>query len=405
MRVYIKTYGCTANASDSAGMRDLILRSGSEVVSDPDEADVVIINTCAVTQHTANSMVRAIRHFEGKRVIVAGCMAAAQREMLNGCEKAEGAGPAPVARVLGIDPAIDDLPLAMTGATAIVSISEGCAGNCSYCIVKIARGNLRSYSLEAILKNVRNALAAGAREILITSQDVGAYGMDTGIRLPVLLKEILRIEGDYRIRLGMMNPFSIADILPEMIETFKDPRIYRFIHIPVQSGSDRILKLMNRPYTSDEYRRIVSTLRDSVPDITLSTDYIVGFPYESIEDFDMTLDDLMSTRPLKVNITRYSRRPGTAAALMPDTLERTKKERSRKLTALHHEITSSFMRSMIGKRLKVQVTEEGKPGTVIARDGSYNMVVIKTPLQPGANVEVEISGSGTTYMVGRVVLP
>jgi tRNA A37 methylthiotransferase MiaB len=201
----------------------------------------------------------------------------------------------------------------------------------------------------------------------------------------------------------MMNPFSIADILPGVIGVLNHPKVYRFAHIPVQSGSDRILRLMQRPYTSQEYSNILGSLRVGVTGITFSTDYIVGFPTETEADFGLTLDDLRNHRPLKVNITRYSPRPGTLAATMPDVLERTKKERSRRLTALHHEITSQYMRDAIGSRRSVLVSEKGKPGSVIARDSSYNMVVLPEDLPPGTVADVLISAAKTTYMIGSRV--
>ena len=199
----------------------------------------------------------------------------------------------------------------------------------------------------------------------------------------------------------MMNPFSVADIVPEMIDVLRLPRIYRFAHIPVQSGSDRILGLMNRPYTGQEYAALIGRLRDGIPDMTFSTDYIVGFPTETDSDFRLTMENLRLCRPLKVNITRFSARPGTPAATMPEVPGPVKRERSRALTALHHEITSAYMRAAAGGVRQVLVTENGKPGTVVARDDSYNMVVIPEDLPLGTVVSVEITGSGTTYMIGK----
>ncbi|WP_424359283.1 tRNA (N(6)-L-threonylcarbamoyladenosine(37)-C(2))-methylthiotransferase [Methanocella sp. MCL-LM] len=400
MRVYIETYGCTANEADSAGIRDAVLASGGAIVAAPEEADAIVINTCAVTGHTANSMTRAIARFPGKRVIVAGCMAVAEPERLSGYEVVDSAGPLPVVRALGLRPGAG-LPVAMSGRTATIKIAEGCNGQCSYCIVRLVRGRLRSVPAAKILEAVRRAIDAGASEIFLTAQDSGAYGLDTGVRLPALIRSIASMPGDFKVRIGMMNPFSVADILPDMIDVLNLPKVYKFAHIPVQSGSDRILKLMQRPYTEREYSDIVASLRAGVPGITFSTDYIVGFPTETDEDFCLTLEDLRTNRPLKVNITRFSPRPGTPAASLPDLLERTKKERSRLLTALHHEVTSSYMQDAVGSRRTVLVSEKGKPGTVISRDASYNMVVIQEDLPPGMRANVEISAAKTTYMIGR----
>ncbi|MDI6897504.1 tRNA (N(6)-L-threonylcarbamoyladenosine(37)-C(2))-methylthiotransferase [Methanocella conradii] len=405
MKVYIETYGCTANMGDSHRMRSSIQAAGCCVAERPDEADVIIINTCAVTEPTSRGMLKAIKKYEDKRVIVAGCMAAAQPYLLEGLggnvESAGAPGAEAAMKLLGIRP-VHGKPL-LKGKTAIISIAEGCVGKCTYCIVRLARGPLRSAPPASIKKSVKDALEMGAKEIFLTAQDTGAYGMDTGIRLPKLMHDILDIEGDYRVRLGMMNPFSIADILDDVIRIFQDPHVYKFAHIPIQSGSDRILRLMGRPYTESQYSDMVRRLRECIPDITLSTDYIVGFPEETDGDFEMTMEDLRANKPLKVNITRFSPRPGTVAAKMDDLPMAIKKERSRALTRLHHEITSAYMRSSIGRRLSVLVTEEGKPGSSVARDDSYHMVVIPAALPPGARLDVKICGASTTYMIGKPI--
>lgn len=403
MKAYLETYGCTANVADSGAMRDAILAAGGEVVATPGEADTVIVNTCAVTESTARGMLRAVKRHAHKRVIVAGCLAAAQPRLLEGLgvEAMPAPGAAPVARALGIRPAAGAPHV--EGTTAVIPIAEGCRGHCSYCIVRLVRGPLRSIPAESIARSVESALALGAREILLTAQDAGAYGLDTGKRLPALMQDILRTRGDYRVRLGMMNPSSIADIVDGLAAAFDDPRVYRFAHIPIQSGSDRILRLMGRPYTAEQYRGIVERLRQSVPGLTLSTDYIVGFPTETDADFALTMDDLRATRPLKVNITRFSPRPGTPAAGLEDMPSRIKKERSASLTRLHHAVTAAHMRASVGRRLSVLVAGGGKPGTSVARDDYYHMVVIPRAVLPGTRLDVRVSGASTVYMVGEPI--
>ncbi len=402
MRFYIETYGCTANQGDSHEMRNAIVASGGTMADNPGEADVVIINTCAVTEPTSRSMVKAVRKYPDKNVIVAGCMAAAQPYLLEGIGNVECA-PAPgaeaVAGMLGIAPC-GGAPL-LKGTTAIIPIARGCAGRCSYCIVRRVRGPLHSVPPSAVVASVRKALDTGAREIFLTAQDTGAYGMDIGMRLPELMRSILKLEGGHRIRLGMMNPFSIADIVDDLADVLRRPQMYRFAHIPVQSGSDRILRLMNRPYTEGQYSAMVKQLKDAVPGLTLSTDYIVGFPTESDGDFALTMEDLRRNGPLKVNITRFSPRPGTPAASMEGLAFHIKKQRSRELTRLHHAITSAHMRASVGRRLSVLVTEDGKPGTAVARDDSYHMVVIPRAIPPGTRLDVKICGASTTYMAGE----
>lgn len=400
MKVYIESYGCTANESDAAAMREAIAAAGGTIVDNPAEADAVVVNTCAVTHYTSSAMLRAIARHRGRRVIAAGCMAAAQPELLHGCERADAPGALPVLRMLGLD-GNDAIPLTMSGRTAIIKIAEGCQGHCTYCIVRRARGGLRSRPPGEIVAAVRRAVAAGAAEICLTAQDTGAYGADIGTDLPALIGRINEAGGDFKVRVGMMNPFSIAGIVPRLAAALRLPRVYRFAHIPVQSGSDRILRLMNRPYTEEEYSGLIARLREDVPGITFSTDYIAGFPTESDEDFALTLDDLRRNRPLKVNITRFSPRPGTPAADMPGVPGAVKKARSRALTALHHDITSAYMREAAGSIRRVLVTEKGRGCTVVARDDSYDMVVLHEDLPLGTRVDAEIIGVGTTYMIGR----
>ncbi len=256
----------------------------------------------------------------------------------------------------------DAIPLTMSGRTAMIKIADGCLGSCSYCIVRRARGRLRSRPPGEVVAAVRRAVMAGAAEILLTAQDTGAYGKDIGRDLPGLIGQVNDVEGDFKVRIGMMNPFSIGDIVPQMAAALRLPRVYRFAHIPVQSGSDRILRLMNRPYAAGEYTALIARLREGVPGITFSTDYITGFPTETDADFRLTMDDLRLNRPLKVNITRFSPRPGTPAADLPDLPGQVKKARSRALTVLHHEITSAFMRDAAGGTRRVLVTEKGRHG-------------------------------------------
>lgn len=400
MRIYLETYGCTANEADSAGMREAILASGGIIVTDPREADTIIVNTCAVTRHTSASMLKAIGKYEGKKVIVAGCMAVAEPDKLKGFQCADAPGHEAVLKMLGIAPR-GELPVSIHGRTAVIKIAEGCLGQCSYCVVRLVRGTLKSVPEIDVESAVLRAIRSGASEIFLTAQDTGVYGADTGSSLPGLIRRISALPGDYRVRIGMMNPFSIAGFMPELIDVLQKPNVYRFLHVPVQSGSNRILRLMNRPYTGEEYSRIVSRLKAGVPGITLSTDYIVGFPTESAEDFRLTMEELAADRPLKVNITRFSPRPGTPAADMPDVLERIKKERSRALTALHHEITSRYMHDAIGSTRTVLVSEPGKTGTMIARDNSYNMVVLHGEYEIGDIFDALITGSSITYMTGK----
>jgi threonylcarbamoyladenosine tRNA methylthiotransferase CDKAL1 len=298
-------------------------------------------------------------------------------------------------------PAPYDIPI-LEGVTGIVSISQGCAGQCSYCIVKQARGKLVSRPVPDIVDEIKLLIWRGVREIQLTSQDTSAYGMDMGIRLPELLRAITAVEGDYMIRVGMMNPFTVIGIINDIIESFKNPHIFKFLHIPIQSGSDKVLQHMNRKHTAEEFKYIVDTFRNNFPGIVISTDFIVGYPTETEQDFNDTLKLLTKLRPQKVNITRYSPRPNTLSSQLRDLPSWKKKERSRRLTKLHHTINRELLRKRIGDTIHVVTTEVGTDNSTIGRDIYYNNIVVKKDIPLGNWYDVKITGSTITYLIGEI---
>ncbi len=407
MKVYIESYGCISNLCDSKKMENLLKEAGFSIIDRFDQADAAIINTCTVTKFTERKMLKRIEALRSKKLIVTGCLPAAQPELLEGfnvdtvtprnlheiCAKLGGKS----AAENGIPPS------GISGVTGYVSICEGCAGACSYCIVKKARGGLRSYPPDAIEAQVRMLVSQGASEIQITAQDTSAYGIDLkNINLASLIKRISAIEGNFMIRIGMMNPATAKPIREELIDAYASPKVFKFLHLPVQSGSNKILERMNRGYRVEDYCAIVNAFRTRYPDLLLSTDYIVGFPGESEEDFELTKKNLLETKPIKVNITRFSARPHTLAFEMPDMVERLKKQRSRILTKLHHQITSEYYKSLVGKQLSVLTTERGKQNTTIARDCSYRNIVIKEMLPLGKWLSVKVVDSSTTYAIAQL---
>ena len=200
----------------------------------------------------------------------------------------------------------------------IIQILEGCNGNCSYCIVKHVKPTLFFFPKHEIVNEVKNAVDKGCKEIWITSQDNGAYGLENNdiSQLPSLLRKIVSIPGEFFVRVGMMNPNNILPMLDELIEVFKSDKLFKFIHIPVQSGNNDILTKMNRKYSVNEFMKIVNEFRKTIPKITISTDVICGFPSETYEQFEDTLDLINEIKPDHLNISRFGARPGTAAQNM-----------------------------------------------------------------------------------------
>jgi len=429
-KFHLETFGCTANVGDEMKMRAILRNNGHELVEES-EADVVIVNTCTVTKRTELNVIKRLRELkdESKEVVVAGCMAAAQ--------------PGLVKSILGEDVTLitprdicdsysEEQGLDFDGVVGIIPIAVGCVGKCSYCIVKRAKGDLRSYKPEKIREAVKSAVERGAKEIRITSQDCSAYGWDKldSPKLPELLEMATSVEGDFRIRVGMMNPFTVIHILDDLLEAFDSEKIFKFFHVPVQSGSDKVLREMRRDYKAADFVEIVKSVRKRFKYSTLCTDFIIGFPTEMEEDFFSSLNLLGEVKPEKVNITRFSPRPGTEASNLKDLLEREKKRRSRIFSSLYRTIVLEKNKELEGKELPVLVTEKGKKGGVIGRDPAYRMIVLKTltgfsgkPLRAcggtgraregrspvyndlplGATYTVRIWEAKSTYLMGEVV--
>ncbi|MBT3464982.1 tRNA (N(6)-L-threonylcarbamoyladenosine(37)-C(2))-methylthiotransferase, partial [archaeon] len=270
---------------------------------------------------------------------------------------------------------------------------------------KFARGHLRSYKIEAIVKHIRNALNEGVKELWLTSQDTACYGYDIDTNLPNLLNEILKIKRDFKIRVGMGNPDFIPDFIDELIECFKDERIYRFLHIPIQAGSDNVLKKMRREYTIESFRNIVNKFKQEIPDFTLATDMICGYPEETDEDFEESLKIMNEFRPDVINISKFWSRPGTIAATMLQLPSETIKERSDLMVKLHHKISEENNKKWIGWSGKVLVDDikKEKSGTVITRNNSYKMIIIKGDYKIGDELNVEVVDSTVHYLIGKVV--
>lgn len=405
------------NQADSDIMRGLISKYFE--LSSVDDADVVVINSCGVVEYTERKIIRRIGELKnsGKKVVLAGCLSRINDKALELSDSA--ISPENVSFI------VDAILSAMDGkkifverrkvdkselsclkkrfkdsAIAIVSISEGCLGSCSFCATKIARGKLRSFSIDGIVREVEQVVKDGFKEIQLTSQDTGAYGMDRGKpELPELLNRISKIEGDFRVRVGMMNPQHAVKMLDDLINAFSSEKIYKFLHIPVQSGDNKVLEDMKRGHTVEDYIEVVEEFRRNFDDTLVSTDIIVGFPTESEESFWKSYELLKETKPDIVNITRFSPRKGTLAAKYRDIPGWIKKERSRKLTELARKIGLENNRRFLGKKLKVLVTKRGKDKTVLARTDSYRAVVTEGEI--GEFLDVEVVDFRFNYLVGK----
>lgn len=393
--IHVESYGCTFNHADTEKIVAVAERQGCVQVP-PEEAECIIINTCTVVGATERTMLRRIRAFAGKEIVVTGCMPVVQRDLL-----------------LETDPTLhlilpEEMYLtcpevgAMTDPhTGVVQTGTGCLGSCAYCITRAARGPLKSFSADAIVSEVERLAALGAYEIQLTGQDVSAWGMDIGQDLAYLLERIAGAKGDFRLRVGMMNPATAGRIIDRLAPAFAHEKIFGFVHLPVQSGSDAVLASMNRGYSASVFEDVVAAFRKEIPDVRVSTDIIAGFPTEGCRESDETLEMISRVRPTKVNITRFSVREGTPAALLHDLPDWVKKERSRALTRLTERIYDEENVRWIGRELPVLVTEQKKNASVIARDATYQNIVIPEEIPLGTHLRVKVTGHRRHYLMAE----
>ncbi len=396
MRIYFETYGCALNKADTALMKTLLIEAGHEIVDSVKEADAVIINTCTVRLDTEQRMIKRLKELrnfaEGKRIIVAGCMVSAQPyTVAKIIPEASLITPQTITRVVEAveaphrvfflegDRDMSYLKPYVDGPAAAIPIAEGCLGECSFCITKIARRRLRSYRPGLIARAVSEAVGKGAVEIDLTAQDTASYGIDLGssYRLPQLVEEILdSVNGDYFLRIGMMNPDTLEGILDELIEVMKHPKVFKYVHLPLQSGSDKVLKIMRRKYSYDDYRELVKELRRKIPEVSIATDIIVGHPGEDWEDFLLTVEGVKELLFDKVHLAQYTIRPRTEAAAMRQVPDPEKKRRSTLLLKVVEEVGQRINSGYVGTMAEVIASSVSIRGSVIGRTFNYKPVVI-----------------------------
>ncbi|MFB6152592.1 MAG: tRNA (N(6)-L-threonylcarbamoyladenosine(37)-C(2))-methylthiotransferase [Haloarculaceae archaeon] len=414
-RYHIETYGCTANRGESREIERALREGGHHPADGPGEADVAILNTCTVVEKTEHNMLRRAAELDDETpadLVVTGCMALAQgeafeqagvdAEILHWDEVPEYVrnGECPTTTP-GTEPVLD-------GVVGILPIARGCMSDCSYCITKHATGKIDSPPVAENVEKARSLVHAGAKEIRITGQDTGVYGWDDGERkLHVLLDRICDVEGEFRVRVGMANPKGVHGIREDLADVFAaNDELYNFLHVPVQSGSDDVLGDMRRQHQVSEFRDLVETFDDRLDEWTLATDFIVGFPSESEADFEDSMALLRETRPEKVNVTRFSKRPKTDAAEMDGLGGTLKKERSSAMTDLKMDVMGGVYESMVGETRSVLVVEDGRDDSMVGYDRAYRQVAVPgaetAGVELGDVVDVEVTGHNTVYALGEL---
>ena len=430
MKLYIKTFGCQMNMYDSARMRDALKPLGYEETDAPDDADIILINTCHIREKASEKLFSEIGRLNRVRkktaiMIVAGCVVQADgAELLKRAHAVDIAvGPQNYHRlpelitrfqrahnrvVLADFPAeskFDFLPQARAGGVScFLAVQEGCDHFCSYCVVPYTRGCEYSRPVADILAEARGLVQTGAKEIMLLGQNVNGWHGEGAKDLGDVIRMLAEIEGLERIRYTTSYPSEMTD---NIITAHRDvSKLMPYIHLPIQSGSNSILKAMNRQYTREHYLEIVERFREVRPDIAVSSDFIVGFPGETDKDFRETMDLVSQVGYASSFSFKFSARPGTPASIMKNQIDETvKTERLTELQALLSEQQKTFNRNTVGKTLDVLFVENGKAKGQISGYTPYlqSTHVMADKVLLGQIRSVKITSASATSLSGVVV--
>ncbi|MGC8608928.1 MAG: tRNA (N(6)-L-threonylcarbamoyladenosine(37)-C(2))-methylthiotransferase [Thermoplasmata archaeon] len=400
MKVYFESYGCTLNKAETSLYINSLIQNGDSIVEDPEDADLSIIGTCVVIKKTEEHMMRRISELSRiTNVKVVGCMSPIKSEFLNG-NRIETIDRDYFRNFYGgsIDTSIIDAEI-VEG----IPINQGCTGKCKFCISHIARGPLVSRKPEKIVNQIKMLLERNKREIRITSLDTAAYGRDIDIRLPDLMNMITSIDADFKLRVGMMEPKNTKEIADRLMEAYENPKVFKFLHIPVQSGDDSVLESMNREYRASDFLEIVGKFRKKFHESILSTDVIIGYYSEDSESFEKTYKIISMVEPDILNITRFSPREYTLDYDKKTMPSNKMKENDLMLRDLHSRIIEKHFSKMIGKEEKILITERGKNESYIGRDDAYRPVVVSGNLKMYGFYNAEITSFENTSLFGRII--
>ena len=421
MKVGICSLGCKVNIYESELVTNILKNNNYTVVDFEDKADIYIINTCSVTNESdkkSRKMInRAKKNNPAAIIIVMGCYSQVNAEdidvdiVLGNKDKSkiveiieEYIKTKQKKKIIYDLTKVDFEKMEITNfdshTRAFVKIQDGCNAFCSYCIIPYVRGRVRSKDPEDVIKEVTTLVEKGYKEIVLTGIHTGRYGTDINTTLEELLNKLVNIPNIYRIRLSSIE---INEITPGIKDLLKENKVMaKHLHIPLQSGSNKILKLMNRRYNKEEFLSMVDNLKD-IPDISLTTDLIVGFPNEDEEEFNETIDTLKKIGFTKIHTFPYSKRKGTPAAIMDNQVSpEEKKRRVHRILDLSNKYEHNFYESKIGK-IYDGVVEIHSNGTTIVHTSNFIPVIINDIVEEGTIVDVKIEKVENLKVYGRIV--
>ncbi len=424
MKVFIDSYGCTFNKSDAQIMAGFLDDKNIDLVDSIEKSDVIVINTCYVKLPTENKIIYKIKKlqqdFPNKKIVVSGCMVEIDPEKLEKiAPNSSWIGPHQLNKIVKVvkkayDGKVDResgfskqskvnlKKITNNPLIHIVQICEGCIGNCTFCCTRFARGPINSYPIDDILQDIKSAVKNGAKEIQLTAQDTAAFGFDTGEKLSTLIKEAANLDGNFKIRVGMMHPKNILNDIDELIEAISYEKVYNFIHLPIQSGSNKILKEMNRNHTVEQYYDIINKFKEKIPNITIATDIIVGYPTETTEDFNLTCNLLKDIKPSLIHLSKYQHRKRAISSNLKEIPKNILKKRSKYLSEIKKEITEEENKQLMGTIQDAIVVEKGSKGGFIAKSNSYIPIIVDN-VNLGQKIKVKINQTTSTYLKGKLL--
>ena len=433
-KLFIKTYGCQMNVYDSERMAEALGASGYVTTERPEEADMILLNTCHIREKASEKVYSELGRLKSLKAAnpelkigVAGCVAQAEgEEILRRAPLVDlVVGPQTYHRLPAMEAEVrrgnraldtdfppedkfDNLPKirAKKGPTAFLTVQEGCDKFCAFCVVPYTRGAEVSRPADRLLREARDLVDRGVREITLLGQNVNAYhgpGPDGDWTLARLIRELARIDGLARIRFTTSHPNDMTDDL--IAAHGEEPKLMPYLHLPVQSGSDRILKAMNRKHTAEAYLRLIDRLRAARPDLLLSGDFIVGFPGETEADFDATMDLVRAVRYGQAYSFKYSARPGTPAAERAQLPAEVLDDRLQRLQGLLSAQQRAAQEAMVGQEVGVLLEKPGRlPGQMVGKSDHLHAVHVTAPdLQPGEIRRVRITASASNSLAGELV--
>jgi MiaB-like tRNA modifying enzyme len=434
LRVFVQSFGCSSSIADGEVLAGCLKVAGFELAGSVEEAEVVVFNTCAVKAPTENKIIHLLKEVPAdKRLVVAGCLPLINFPRLSREVRFDAVvGPAfdesivnVVKRVISGEkvvvldcpqhkPALSLPRVRVNPAVGVVPVTYGCAGECSYCCVRFARGSLRSSGVSEVADYVQKSLGEGVREFWFTGQDVACYGLDlsAGVSVVDLLKKVCQLDGHggFWVRVGMMTPNLLLRFVSDYVEFLSKQQedaghVFEFLHLPVQSGDDAVLRSMNRRYCAEDFRQIVGVFRRALPRVTVATDVIVGFPGEDEGAFQRTVALIEETKPDIVNVSKFFARPNTLAEKMKNNVDaRELGRRSEVMASMARRVSLEKNRAWIGWHGRVLIDEKGKKeGSWVGRNFAYKPVAVQSDeYLLGRVLNVHIEDAFQSHLAGAI---